>query len=258
MRTPLLVLALLLATTLAGCTSDEPKTAEWEEKTSEPSVVDPVQTTQTNQTEAPSNTTAPANTPPVASLIATETNGTAPLNVSFALDGSDADGDNLTWSFDDGNGNSTTGDTLPASVNATYMAGNWTATLTVNDGTNQTVQTLLITVGAGAEVPAAVTYPDRIVWSGLTFNPMLGCLVLGLEAYFYFDVALSGVWKFHAESSTGVSDLITEWWAGDSGAGDLGPDGIIPEGADNVAVCPSTPVVPDEFTLTLYHPDDSL
>ncbi len=100
------------------------------------------------------------NTAPVATLLASAFNGTAPLNVTFALDATDADGDNLTWSFDHGEGNTTEGTALPATVNATYMAGNWTATFTVSDGTNETIQTLLVTVNATMD--AAPAYIQHI------------------------------------------------------------------------------------------------
>ncbi len=166
MNTASLSALLLVGVLLSGCFGDEtaPPTAALET------------TDGTNETTAPAlnetiETTNGTNAAPVASLIATVSNGTAPLNITFTLDGSDPDGDNLTWVFDDGNGNSTTGDTLPATVNVTYLAGNWTTTFTVSDGMNDTVEQLLVTV---SEAAAAATGGSEFP---LTFsmNILLSC-----------------------------------------------------------------------------------
>ncbi len=93
-----------------------------------------------------------ANTAPVASLVASAVNGTAPLNVTFTLDGSDADGDNLTWTFSVNGTEIETGDVLPADVSYVFGEGNHTVTLTVNDGVagNETLHTI---VAADAVTP---------------------------------------------------------------------------------------------------------
>ncbi|MFO1533756.1 MAG: PKD domain-containing protein, partial [Thermoplasmatota archaeon] len=82
---------------------------------------------------------------------ADETEGAAPLVVTFTLDASDADGDSLSWTFDadndtipDASGGS---DDLPATVTWPYaMPGAYTASLVIDDGQAQDVQTLAITV----------------------------------------------------------------------------------------------------------------
>ena len=91
------------------------------------------------------------NTPPTASLGASIQNGEAPVEVEFTLDGTDADGDNLTWSFDaDEDGIfDAEGTELPATVNFTYAAeGVFNATLTVRDSLNETTAALQIDVTA--------------------------------------------------------------------------------------------------------------
>ncbi len=73
----------------------------------------------------------PTNTPPVASLIATPTEGTTPLEVTFDASGStDADGDTLSYSIEYGDGTSGTG----AVSTHTYTTGEYEAIVTVSDG----------------------------------------------------------------------------------------------------------------------------
>lgn len=97
------------------------------------------------------NETPPANTPPTANLTADVLNGSAPLSVNLTLDGSDADGDDLSWTLELGDGNSTEGDTLPATVAHNFTAaGNYTLWLNVTDGEATATANLTITVESGA------------------------------------------------------------------------------------------------------------
>ncbi|MGL1887615.1 MAG: glycoside hydrolase family 9 protein [Reichenbachiella sp.] len=87
-----------------------------------------------NDTTAPNCGTV-SNTAPVTSAIATPTNGTTPLVVSFTGTASDADGDALTYSWEFGDGNTAT----TASATNTYATeGTYTAILTVDDGNGGT------------------------------------------------------------------------------------------------------------------------
>ncbi len=96
------------------------------------------------------------NTAPEAILAASVLNGTAPLNVTLTLEGSDADGDNLTWELTVGN-ETETGDALPATVNRTLEAGNHTFTLVVRDGELAGNATLVIAVAEAVEVVEEVS-----------------------------------------------------------------------------------------------------
>ncbi len=88
------------------------------------------------------------NTAPVAVLTADVLNGTAPLMVNLTLDGSDADGDNLTWILV---GNETLeGSELPTTLNFTLDEGNHTFVFTVSDGELEHSVNLTIEVLAGA------------------------------------------------------------------------------------------------------------
>lgn len=71
-----------------------------------------------------------SNQPPVASLTATPTSGTAPLAVSLSASGSsDPEGGMLSYAWNFGDGSTGTG----ATASHTYAAGTFTATLTVSD-----------------------------------------------------------------------------------------------------------------------------
>ncbi|GAA3522168.1 hypothetical protein GCM10022393_40880 [Aquimarina addita] len=73
----------------------------------------------------------PTNIDPIAALTATPVSGTAPLEVSFDASAStDEDGDTLTYAVDYGDGTSGT----EAISSHIYTAGDYTATVTVNDG----------------------------------------------------------------------------------------------------------------------------
>lgn len=89
---------------------------------------------------------AGGNTPPTANASADVTSGYVPLTVNFSSAGSyDPDAENLSYTWDFGDGNTGSGE----SPSHTYTSGgNFTATLTVTDGSNDTgTDTVLITVG---------------------------------------------------------------------------------------------------------------
>lgn len=113
-----------------------------------------------------SNGTAAENHPPTASMTANGT-GAAPASVSFLLNGTDADGDALTWALAFGDGNATNGTSLPANVTYAYpQPGAYNATLTVSDGKATTNVTLLLNLTASG--PAF----EKFVASG---TPDLAC-----------------------------------------------------------------------------------
>ncbi|HJQ93605.1 MAG TPA: PKD domain-containing protein [Candidatus Thermoplasmatota archaeon] len=90
----------------------------------------------------------PENRAPSGSMSAT-VNGT---NATFALTGSDPDGDTIVWDLTFGDGGTTNGTNLPATVTHTYAgAGNFTANFTVTDGTDPVTYDIVVAVaGAGS------------------------------------------------------------------------------------------------------------
>jgi PKD repeat protein len=93
-----------------------------------------------------------ANRPPTVVASATPTNGVAPLAVSFSSNGSsDPEGSTLTYSWNFGDGASAT----TPNPNHTYQSsGNFTAVLTVSDGTNSTSASIRIAASSAGPVAA--------------------------------------------------------------------------------------------------------
>lgn len=147
---PLLAIALLslVAVAFAGCTED-PKRY--------PNGV-PTPSSQSAAATSTGPLVNETNEAPTANLTATPSNGTAPLNVTFGLSGTDADNDTLSWTLEFGDGNQTNGTSLPSSVVHAYAtARNYTASLTVSDGSLNRTATAHITVGGGsAPVPPTI------------------------------------------------------------------------------------------------------
>ncbi len=145
----LIVSSLVLVGALSGCLADEPKPASTSESTSPSdggnSTASP---SATNATVAPAD-----NVPPTANLSSDVANGTAPLNVTFTVDGADKDGDALNWTLDaDGDGTADyNGTALPSEVVHEYLeAGNYTAVLNVTDGEHFAESNVTLVVEGGA------------------------------------------------------------------------------------------------------------
>ncbi len=133
----------LLAATLAGCAGEDPLRYPRTSTTS--SSASSTSRTSTSAAPAPNATVAP----PTANLTVSPANGTAPLNVTLELSGNVTQG-NLTWTLLFGDGNTTNGTSLPATLVHLYSGGgNYTPTLTVSDGTRNATATANLTVLPG-------------------------------------------------------------------------------------------------------------
>lgn len=96
--------------------------------------------------------TSGPNSPPTANVTADADNGTAPFMVNFTLNGTDANGDALAWTFDaDGDGTpEANGTTLPATFQHTFNeTGEFRAALNVTDGNASVTAFRLIVVSEG-------------------------------------------------------------------------------------------------------------
>ncbi len=118
--------------------------------------------------------------PPTAVAAATPTGGPAPLSVAFSSAGStDPYGRALTESWDFGDGSPLSTAANPAHV---YGApGTYTATLTVDDGTQSSSTTTKVTVGPSppsVSITAPGTYNagDTVAFSGAASDPVDGSL----------------------------------------------------------------------------------
>lgn len=123
-----------------------------------------------------------SNTAPVARFTTNKTSGTAPLYISFNASGSsDADGDTLSYSWDFGNGSSSTS----RYTSHTYRtAGTFTAVLTVSDGKASHSAQVTITVrssdtggndggnngGTTPDCSGCTTKEGNLSYSGATYR----------------------------------------------------------------------------------------
>ncbi len=187
-----LIAALLLMTALAGC-------AEGTEPVDASSGTDESHEG-TNATIE--DTVSVNNTAPVAFLgvegfdIENGTFNTTLTALNFTIDGSDADGDNLTWELTQNGTVIASGDSLPSVANATLAAGNHTFVLTVSDGNltgNATLLAIIEAAGDGVDPNAPVDMGPFI------FDPVTGHChyksftdVGGLGQFYNFDFWL---WK---------------------------------------------------------------
>lgn len=187
-----IVALLLLTVAFAGCASDDPKdeagdgttTATGSSSTSSSSLSGGQSgTTSASQSgsSTQSGTTAPGeNHAPtlVITLAAGQSpNGSAPLAVTFLLNGTDADGDALSWTlaFADGSQNAT-GAALPAEQNHTFSTeGTYNVTFVVSDGKATVTATYPIAVlSGGAPAPAPIVIAGK--WNA--GSPVAGAYVL--------------------------------------------------------------------------------
>ena len=105
--------------------------------------------------------TGTVNRPPTAVLSANPTSGPAPLITTLNGSGSsDPDGNPLTylWSFGDGSADATTS---TATIQHTYPAGSWTASLRVRDSVGATSAPATVTISSGNTAPTVtITSPS--------------------------------------------------------------------------------------------------
>ncbi|HJQ93604.1 MAG TPA: PKD domain-containing protein [Candidatus Thermoplasmatota archaeon] len=166
MRTLLAIASLaFLTVAFAGCAEDAERYPDGvpQSSTSRSSSATGSATT-TSTGSSTGTSTGPSgngtNQAPTANLTAAPLNGSSPLNVTFSIDGDDADGGNLTWSLALGDGNRTNGTSFPATFNHTYnQTGNFTAILTVSDDFTVGTASVVIQVQGGSGVPAVP--PDQ-------------------------------------------------------------------------------------------------
>ena len=124
-----------------------------------------------SSSKAPGNQTGnqtgnATNHAPLANLTAVPMNGTAPLNVTFSVSGSDPDGDTLTWALTFGDGAQLNGTTLPSNASHTYAnAGNLTARLTVSDSRGLTATAnVTLNIGAASVGPTGPHQAVDLAW----------------------------------------------------------------------------------------------
>jgi hypothetical protein len=175
---PLVAALLLLSFALAGCSGDG----------GDDDAAPATSTSATGSRSSTGTTMAAANRAPTGSA-ALAVNGTS---AAFTLDGTDPDGDALSWNLTFGDGQSTSGATLPANATHDYgAAGRFNATFTLSDGKASAVYNLTInaTVAAAGGAPQ-VSYQFTGSLTG-SWNPATG--YLADPATHTFEVTQAGL-----------------------------------------------------------------
>ncbi len=257
----LLASILLMTIGLAGCADSGPGPAASEA----PEDSGTTASEGSNKTVVENNDTTPApvenstNAAPVASLVASAINGTSPLNVTFTLDGTDADGDNLTWTFSVNGTEIEFGTALPASINHVFMAGNHTATMTVSDGELEHAALAEVVVAA---IPAPVV--EKVVFTGEIVGVGLGCAdpgdpeTLVFQGDHDFDIS-PDLWTMAYDLQPASARV--SWWLGEGLSDPIaagGNAGNVPEQTTSGHVCFDdtggllSVGAPASWTLTIY------
>lgn len=238
---PVLAMLVVSALALAGCASGGGD--------------DPAASTSGSLSSSGSSTGLP-NRAPTAQLNASIENGTAPLNVTFTLDGADPDKDPLNWTLTFGDGNQTNGTELPATVSHSFPMGNFSVAFTVGDGRLNATRLANVTVGAasGAVEQAPVLHTEGsaalpCVICPLQYNVCAGMLAGENEVQcFYFDVPAEAAGRtatFSNEAGPVSADFMTSCDGDGDGidyfADEASPHAFeIPDGTTCIVVYDST------------------
>lgn len=152
------IAAIMAIAMLAGCADDQDGDAETDDPTADDGQ-DPGDhdgdpgDDGSDPSGEPTDDNATENRAPTIAFDAEGGTGSDALNVAFAINGTDPDGDALTWWLDaDGDGEKDAeGDSLPANASHEYSAeGNHSATAWVSDGVHTVNASLTVRVSAGA------------------------------------------------------------------------------------------------------------
>jgi PKD repeat protein len=220
------------------------------------------------------------NRAPAAVLTADNLTGMAPLNLTITVDGSDPDGDELTWTLDLGDGGEAlTGDEFPFTVNHTFTeAGNYTLNLTVSDGTLSDTVALNITVEADlGEIPDPYSNSNTLIVA-TPFPPVPGhenvgpyCAPAGVNSRFLGPIGGRDGHIFSVAGDPSVFSL--RWFSGSSNPqnawlinhiqnpgtspflryDETAETGLVPEGANWVEICLKSGQN-TQYTLRIHHP----
>jgi PKD domain len=109
------------------------------------------------------------NQPPHATIALSNSTGAVPFNATFALTGTDPDGDALNFTLSFGDGSAMNGSKLPTNVTHRFATlGNFTAMLVVTDGKHTVNATVTVHVVKGL----AASPPQKVTGSWTTGGPV--------------------------------------------------------------------------------------
>lgn len=247
---PTVAILLLVSLAFAGCSSGGGGGASSTSSSSH--------ATSSSASASHSNTTAPAPNHAPTGTVWSLPSG---LNVTFGLDGSDSDGDALSWTLAFGDGKGANGTALPANVTHPYAAaGAYNATFTLSDGRNETAYNVTVRLDASAAL-APVTFTGHVVAPDANENGEGECLFALLDSTgappgwggiagdsFTLDGDYAG-WAFGFD----VDGMVAQFQDAAGYAGDKAASGSVPDGATGVLAC-SHSAVNTDYTLTLTPP----
>lgn len=205
--------------------------------------------TTSGTTSTTGTTTGPGgnatNHAPTATLEATKGNGSASLNVTFLLNGTDADNDTLSWKLSLGDNSTSEGDKLPTNVTYGYgKAGLYNVTLQVSDGKQTTNVSLQLNVTGGTPFTqfVATGTPDLACPQCSTAGANTGAGYRSgtneLDSWFVELPAGAAGQPFTLTGESGNPDLVfrdscasTGAAVGEAFVGDGDEAGVVPEGA---------------------------
>jgi hypothetical protein len=169
---PLALCLLLSAMLLSGCFGGDGDGEETPTTTTSSTTTTTSSGTTTTTSSSTTTTTPPpppANNPPTGSISAV-VNGTT---ATFTLTGTDQDGDALTWALAFGDGATSNGTVLPATVNHTYAAaGNFSVVYSLTDGEDSTSYNVTVTAVAGGGAVAPAVFAGTATGSCQLFDPV--------------------------------------------------------------------------------------
>lgn len=260
----ILIALLLTAVALAGCSGDTEEPTEGPSELDNPAGDEGAGAASdgddsTEPSDEPSNEPAdsqPApqanetqeNAVPTLTFTASADAGEIPFDVTFAIDGEDADGDALTWSLMIDGVEISTSTEVPIDVTHRFDAeGVYNATVTMTDGEAAVSASLDITATA-----AAPTYdgPAPFVIAGSITVAAPLCMGDGIGGdWHYYSDDLDG-WTYVVDGSAVDATFY------DSEVNNLGggTSGRVPAGAVEVDICATGPGAGD-YTFTAWHPE---
>lgn len=207
-------------------------------------------------------------------LEANQTEGPAPLSVTFTLNATPLENGSLDWTLDPGDESpNATGNQLPHTFNHTYEdAGNYTARLSVDHANQTATASLDVTVpppeqeeddaqdeddaeeDADEEESKEAPNPVTLEGTALVGHPLhlAKCLRQGVDGQFHEIAPAEAGWTYQVEP---VDTFAVYWWAGSEYV-DAGEDaGTVPDQATHVELCLTEGNVDQDYTVTLWHPD---
>ncbi len=209
MRTVLFA-TLLMMVAFSGCADEtKPETAAKENEEPNTGPETPETPGPTEPGTPPSEPSEPGtNAAPEATLQANLTAAVAPASILFFINGTDAEGDAMSWTLDANGDNETDaqGDSVPAEASFVFEEpGSYTARLTISDGQSTTAAEITVEVSAPEAAPA----PEPLDYTG-TWNAVGSFCETGVAGSTY-DGVIQGAANVGPETWGGTFEAMIDF-----------------------------------------------